>query len=76
MPPLSVYHYAGWFNIIGRLVADEKEYSRWGDSFEIYPMAEAAAASPAFAAVRSCRLEFEVEVPWVLPNTDQSRGSV
>jgi hypothetical protein len=38
----------------------------WNDTFDIYPMVDAAAPSRGFDGVQACRLEFEVVVRWIL----------
>lgn len=60
--------YAGWFDVIGRLVGDENQSTAITPEFQLIPVAEASHPEGSFPKP-SFRLEFQVYVPWTIGGT-------
>jgi hypothetical protein len=59
------HEYGGFFNVIGRLVADENFLTEVAPGFQLYPMAQALRLMGGFPEP-AFRVEFLANVPWVI----------
>ena len=66
---MATYRYSGWFNLVGALIADHGGQAEWTgrDQFRVWACADGQCLSHPFRGQPTCRFEFDVLVPWLLP---------
>ncbi|MBZ5496408.1 MAG: hypothetical protein LAP85_08395 [Acidobacteriia bacterium] len=61
------HEYGGWFDVVGRIIRDENQSTEITADFELIPVVRPGPFTPSQGFPEpSFRLEFQVNVPWVL----------